>query len=251
MQKSEIFKDFLNDYFSDSKKRDEGLTLRSFAKKLEINPGNLSALMTGRRAFTKSRIEYICERLDITESEKVDIFTPKQTEIDRRELDRSFAEKASNWTYYALLEIIQLKNFVFNPQRVARRLGINRESLTGMLRNMIQVGLVVPTEDGYKPVNKGTQIFAKKTTSQALRRLMLAANRLSRMALENDPIEKRYHAVNTLAIDPRKMEEAKAHLREFREKFCTTMKWSGENAKIYQLNLSFYCLDQDEKREFE
>ena len=248
MKKSEVFRNYLMDYFESKKEKDPSFSFRTLANQLEINSGNLSALISGRRNFTENRISKFCELLGLSEIERHSIFDENRFIRDSKELAKNQVESVSKWTHYAFLEMIQEKQFKYDARAISDRLGVSTLELQGVIETLLDSKLIQSVNGRFIPANLGTQVYASKTTSRSLKRLMISANSLSRISLENDPIERRYHAVNTLAIRPGQIEEAKKYLRKFREKFCRDLKWSGKNSEIYQLNLSFYSIEQGKRK---
>ncbi len=128
---------------------------------------------------------------------------------------------------------------------LAYKLGINTTEVEKIITNLTNIDLIKFENGQYKVKSSGTQIHVDHKTTQALKKLQFEANLLSRMSLENESIEKRFHGTNTLTIDPNKITEAKEFIREFRRRFCKSLDWKGHQARVYQLNISLYPLDME------
>ena len=176
---------------------------------------------------------------------KKKIFSPYKEQVETEILEQSTFESISNWVHDAFLTLIKTKEFKNEPQWICRRLGVSPTELSKVIQNLLNIGLIKVENGQYVAENSGTDVYVDQSTTAALKKLQLDANILSRLALENEPVEKRYHGINTLAIDPDKMDEAKKAIREFRQKFCVNTNWNGRRARVYQLNVSFYPVDQD------
>lgn len=243
--KGEIFRDYLSDHFESLQRKNPNFSLRAFAKKLKMNPGALSLLLNGKRRFTDKMIERICDELCLSPTERRKIFSPYKDEKQAEILEQSLFESLSNWAHDAFLSLVQTKEFRNDPIWIANKLGVSQRELQKVIQNLMNLGLLKVDEGKYVPATPGTQVFVESNTTSALKKLQLDANALSRLALENEPVDRRYHGTNTLTVDPDKIDEAKAYIREFRNRFCTSNDWKGRRARVYQLNVSFYPIDQE------
>ncbi len=61
---------YLKKTFLESQAKNSSFSLRSFARKIDINPGLLSHLFNGKRKITFKTAEHILLRLEISEEEK-------------------------------------------------------------------------------------------------------------------------------------------------------------------------------------
>lgn len=235
----------MNHYLEELKNKNSQFSLRALAKKLKMNPGGLSLLLNGKRPFTDRMVEKICDELLLSPEQREKIFLADPDGEPARILQQSLFETLSNWVHDAYLSLIQVKNYKNNPQWICRKLGISRTELDRVVQNLLNLNLI-KIEDGRSvPTTQGTQVFAIGNTTAALKKLQYEANVLSRIALENEDIQKRYHGTNTLTLDPDKMEEAKKYIREFRKRFCVSHNSIDENSRVYQLNVSLYPIDQE------
>ena len=242
----ELFRDYLNQFFEKAKNSNRNYSLRAFAKKLKINPGVLSQLLKGKRKFTEKTIEKICDELFLSPSERANILDPSaENHQNAMILEQSMFETLSNWAHDAFLSLVQTKSFQHDIQWISKKLGITRSETRKIINNLLKVGLLNIVDEKYVTASPGTQVFVETNTTSALKKLQLDANTLSRIALENEPVDKRFHGTNTIAIDPKHMEEAKEYIREFRRRYCTGVNWNGNRARVYQLNVSFYPIDQE------
>ncbi len=202
-------------------------------------------MLNGKRPFTDRMIEKICDELLLSPEQREKIFLADPDGEPARILQQSLFETLSNWVHDAYLSLIQVKNYKNNPQWICRKLGISRKELDRVVQNLLNLNLIKIENGRAIPTTHGTQVFAIGNTTAALKKLQYEANILSRIALENEDIQRRYHGTNTLTLDPDKMEEAKKYIREFRKRFCVSQNSVDENSRVYQLNVSLYPIDQE------
>ena len=240
-----VFREYLNDYFSEVQEKNPRFSLRAFAKRLKLSPGALSQMLNGKRNLSEKMIIRICDELCISPEERETIFLSANSEAITVALEQSVFETLSSWTHDAYLSLLKIHSGKKNDLWYCKRIGISKEQLERVIENLLAVGLIKRVSGELVVCNESTQVFAKKKTSPALKKLQLEANSLSRMAIEQEDIQRRYHAINTLTIDPEKMDEAKEFLREFRRKFCSQSVSSIASSRVYQLNVSLYPVDQE------
>ncbi len=210
-----------------------------------MNPGGLSLLMNGKREFSEKMIDKICDELCLSPEQREKIFLADPEAEPARVLQQSIFETLSNWVHDAYLSLIQVHNYNNCPHWICKKLGISRKELDRVIENLTKLELIQLENGRYRPTTHGTQVFAAGNTTAALKKLQMEANVLSRIALENEDIRRRYHATNTLTIDPDKLEEAKKYIREFRERFCSSQNSLDDKTRVYQLNVSLYPIDQE------
>ncbi|MCJ8275860.1 MAG: TIGR02147 family protein [Bdellovibrionales bacterium] len=242
----ELFRDYINSHIQKAKSSNPSYSMRAFAKKVKMNPGVVSQLLSGKRKFSTKTIDKICDELFLSPTQRMEILEKSEDQKGKvKILEQSVFETMSNWSYDAFLALIQTKSFRMDLPWISKRLGVSPKNVRDMISNLLELGLIKIENERYVPATPSTQIFVGGNTTAALKKLQMDANALSRVALENEHISRRFHGTDTLAIDPRKMEEAKAYIREFRKKFCINSESNGDHARIYQLNISFYPIDQD------
>jgi uncharacterized protein (TIGR02147 family) len=81
--------------------------------------------------------------------------------------------------------------------------------------------------------------------SQALQESHSEALRIAAEKLERIPVGLRDFSSVTMAIDPKKLPEAKAIVREFQEKLYALLA-DGKKTEVYQFNFQLFPLTQKE-----
>ena len=245
---NEIFREYLVHHLTELQQADPKFSLRVFARTLKTNPGTLSSFLNGKRKLSLKLINRFCDNLDLPHEERERIFYSKNKPTRAKILEQSGYNSLSKWYYDAFIELTHIKSFRSDLKWIGKKLGINQLKVKTMIANLRQVGRLTTKDGNFALSDKETDVYAHVNTTAALKNFQLDANNLSRIALQNDDITERYHSVKTVAIDAKKIDEAKKYLREFRDRFCIDITETSEDINsIYQLNLSFYRLDKKEE----
>ena len=249
MTKNEKFRVYLKERWESKKRKNPDYSLRNFAKDIGMNPGYLSLLFNGKKHFTDKMILKVCRTLKLSDAQiKKRFFTDPYKEKPLKVLNKFDFSNVAHWFFDALLELSRVRGFKSNPQWISQALGISEDQAQSAIGNLKMIDWLDGDNKKVQPIYGPmcNYVNDKKSTSTVLKRLQFEANELSRQSLENDDISKRYHATDTLAIDVEKIEEAKEYIREFRNRFCTKVSKTSQNLTgVYQLNVSFYRLDQE------
>ncbi len=248
----EDFRNFLLKEFNQRVKANQRYSLRSFARDLDTNPGCLSVLLKGKRPFTDNLVEHFCEKLNLSERQfnqflskiKVRKKVPKHKVI-KSDLFNILSE----WYYNAICELTQTYDFKNNPNWVAKKLGISPAEALLAINRLKKQGWLAEENGQLILKNTDTEFNLKShNTTAPLKRLQIQALEKSKKAIEREPLSRRYHATQTMAIDSSRIEEAKEVLRKFRQEFCLQIQNEEDQlTDVYQLNLGFYPLTEIEK----
>lgn len=214
-------------------------SLRAFARSLGVEVSALSKILRGKRSVSRSMFRRLKEHLALKPTELVSIredrgddFTPVSHE--------DFSTIAQ-WYHYAILEMIQLKKFRHEPQWMAHSLGITVPEVSEALERLHQLGYIKQSPSGrWKLLSGGITTIPNKFTSAAFREHEIQVLEKAILAIEEIPFEERDQSSMTMAIDARKITEAKQMLLKFRREFCRSLEATGEKNAVYYLSISLF-----------
>jgi len=239
--------------------------MRAYAKSLGIHVGSLSALLSGKRPLTPKNATKLFKKIGISPAEQdailkslpkkenqISLITSTDLKLSRVELEQETYRVISDWYHYGILQIIKTESYkkLQAPNQtkwIARQLKISEIEAGLAIERLVQLNLVEKDLKGYLNRTKTSLTTAnKEVTSAALIKGQKQIRERAIYSLENDPIEVRSMTSMTMAIDPNKMNEAKAIIDEFQERISQFLE-NGKKEKVYQLEVSLYPLQEMEK----
>jgi uncharacterized protein (TIGR02147 family) len=227
-------------------------SLRAYARDLGLHSSTLSQVLKGKRSLpVKNSLEVVTklnlgpkERTLFLESiyqNKSRLDDIKVDEVDDRfMLDESYYKAIAEWEHFAFLDLIELEDFKSDLNYIAAKLGITINRAEVVINNLLQLGLMKIEEDEFVRIYENIRT-TEDIKSQALKAAHLETLDLGKEKLEKVDVTLRDFSSMTLAIDPEKMNEAKAIISEFHQKFEALFK-DGEKSEVYQLAIQFYPL---------
>ncbi len=230
-------------------------SLRAFARDLGVHPSTMSQILKGNRPLPLKDSSRVVEKLNLGPKErtlfmesllksKVRLDNIKIDEVDNRfMLDESHYKIIAEWEHYAVLDLFELKSFEPTLTEIAQRLGITENRADVVVNNLLVSGLLKVNADGsFMKVHEDVRT-TEDIKSQALKDSHKETMRMGIDKLDQIEVELRDFSSSTIAVDLNKLPEAKAIIREFRQKMAALLS-GGEKTDVFQLAIQFYPLTQ-------
>ncbi|WP_413294906.1 TIGR02147 family protein [Bdellovibrio sp. HCB185ZH] len=222
------------------RKRDnKNYSLRAFAEFLEISPGRLSELISGKRPLSKKMKVKISQRLGLTEINNLLESQPRNlTFSDRSDyhfLSNDAFAVLADWYHFAILSLADTRDFQADPKWIAKRLGISALEAKEALNRLRNVGAIEFDGSKMKKTNKSVRA-GNGLDSQALRISHRQSIEQALLSLNETPTDLRDITSITMAIDLKKLPLAKKIIQEFRHKMADVME-VGNQTEVYNLNI--------------
>jgi hypothetical protein len=227
-------------------------SLRAFARFLELDPSSLSQYLRGRRKFTEKQLEALALKLGLSPMEissiRRSIKSKTGSEEVWRESNHDLAHDVfqliADWYHYAIFELATLKDFRPQSRWIAKKLDISASEAEFAVERLLRLGLLVKDDDGnvqQGPINVSTT--GNPHTAAAFRKLQIQLLQKAIEAMESVPIEKRDQSSMTMAMDSKKIPEAKERIKQFRRELCDFLQIETDTRDaVYQLSVSFFPL---------
>ncbi len=200
-------------------------SLRSFSRATKIQPGRLSELLAGKRRLTPKMAKRIA----------VELGSIPMAQGQWTALEEETFSAISDWQHFAILSLLETKDFRENERWIARRLGISVLEARDSLERLIRLGIVERRENKLLPA-RGGFTTSQYISSAALRRSHRQSLEQAIEALEGVRVEDRDISSVTMAIDTRKLPQAKRIIRDFRRSLMRLLE-AGESDEVYNLNI--------------
>jgi uncharacterized protein (TIGR02147 family) len=236
-------------------------SLRAFSRKLGVSSSAVSEIMNGKRTISAKLAERIVTRLslDPKEAETVLSLFPKKRKNFRanggmpqglpageikKMLQLSVDEfhAISDWYHFAILSLLETRGAKSDSAWIAKRLGISIRDASSALERMERLdllkwenGKIALTGKSFQTTDDVNNLALRKTHAQNLE--------LAKAALEIDDLGIRDFTAMTMAIDPKKIPEAKKLIREFRDRLCGFLE-QGEKKEVYKFSVQLIPLSK-------
>jgi uncharacterized protein (TIGR02147 family) len=262
-----FYKSILEEELAKRTEKNPRYSLRAMAKAIGLEPGALSQFLSGKRIPSYKMAQRIIAAIGLSPEQESDFLNSLAHTHESRGLERlspafkklkpkqppkdlsiDLFRVIGDWYHYAILMLTYVEGFKPSPKWIASELSISEMEVKLAIKRLLDVGLV-KEEDGTLKSWEGHFTTADKAvTTSALRRHQKQVLEKSMYSLENDSINERSHTSMTMAIDPRKMNEAKALIEEFTNKLSQLVE-SGKRQQVYEFHVGFFPLQKTKVKE--
>lgn len=227
----EILKSLLDKEFNRRKSMNSRYSLRSFAQFLEVDASTLSKVISGQRSPSKAFIEIVGNKLDL----HLEATSPLR-EVDVGYLSTREFEVISRWEYFAMIDLITVKDFQYDFSWISRQLDIKEVDARIIMEKLIILGFIV--------MEKGLPVRTKKLVSNDLGKKTNAAKKeyqrqliqKALTAIDDCDQERKDITSISIAVDPKRMEIAKEKIKYFRRELCAFLE-GGDRTEVYHLTI--------------
>lgn len=228
--------------------RHPNFSLRSYARWLQLNPTSLSLFMNGKRGLSTKARAKIIEKLELLPEESETLLQCPKTAKTFEDLDIDTLHVVSDWYYFAILSLMEIKDFDEDPKWVSARLNITELQAKTALKRLEKLSLIRRDENG---LLRATGVSFKTTDQIAnigVRRQHYQALDLARESLDTDSLTDRDFSAMTMAIDPTRLPIAKQRIKQFRRRLCNYLE-GGDKKEVYRICISLFPLTRKVPRE--
>lgn len=246
------FRTFLQSELLERCRRNPRYSLRAFARALQIESSALSKILRGRRRLSESMLTRLSVQLGLS-PEKLSYYRNQQSEnrggvVSFHQLTIDTFHIVSDWYHYAILELIHLQGFQSKPQWISTRLGIGVPEVSAALERLERVGLVQMNEKGEViSVPKNHTHVKDAFTDSAIRNFQKTMLEKAGVALEEISAEERDHTGMTMAINTKRLPEARHLIKKFHRELSTFLGQDSDKNEVYQLSVALFPLSRAEE----
>jgi len=258
-----FYQDFLNREFERRKTRNPRFSLRAFARNLELAPATLSQVLSGKRLPTRLMCERILAKLSPADQDRKRFtdsvasarhlrdFGQTSPALERiRELttpthwlsDEKYLV-ISDWYHYAILEAVHLDEFQPEPSWIARKFGISMKEARAAIARLFALGLLEIQGDRWVKTHARLSFSKEHSKVKAARARHKQIYAKAIEAMEKHSPEARSHLTFTLAIDSKKVPEARKMTQTFLEDLAGFLE-SGKRDEVYEICLAIFPLQE-------
>lgn len=244
---------FLKQRYLERRRRNPAYSLRAFARQLGIPAGRLSEFMSGKRNMTKEVALKVESSLQLDPTQRAIFWSivekkagnDTKSQAAAREWLPLFMEAeqfylVADWEHFAILSLMETKGFKSDIAWIARRLRTDVTRITDALERLQRCNLIRKVGKKYQAIQ--TEVATTSdVSSEALRRSHRQTLEQAIDSLESAPLELRDISSMTMAIDVRRIPEAKRLIMNFRRQLMGFLE-SGERTEVFNLNIQLVPL---------
>lgn len=251
------YTDFLKQEFQERSLRNISYSLRAFARDLNLTSGNLSDILNFKSRLSKEKANLVADDLRLSQEDKklflklVDIAFLDDDKKAREQLqilnyDSSYITLADDyyrvlteWYYFALVELVRVKDFRNEDEWIAHRLQIQTSDVRPAIERLLRVqllkqidGELIQTYD-YFISPSGTPLdTARKFHKQLLQRAAIA--------IEEQSIEERNFTSGFLRVRKSDLPRIGEKIKQFRREMAAEIESGDEHDSVYAFSIQFF-----------
>lgn len=253
------FRGWLQREFCKRRDKNPQYSIRAFAKYLNLAAPTVSHLLAGKRKPSPRFVTNLFKRLDATPGEQKLILSSlkSKTNLSDPELKSSARDYQlialdafkliADWHHYAILEMTAVKGFKSDYAWIARQIGISVPEAQQAVERMIRLDLLEEKDGALIKTAGFVTNYDEGVTSSALKQLQRFVLQRALDSIDTVPAEDKDITSMTMAIDEKKIPEAKKLIKKFRRDLCAFME-DGERTRVFNLGIQLYPISKSSKK---
>ncbi|MCT4641350.1 MAG: TIGR02147 family protein [Bacteriovoracaceae bacterium] len=242
----------LREKLDELKLKNSSFSLRAFARLLEISPASLSEFLNGKRVLSEKMIKKLAIKLSFSPSQYNELI--KKINIEKNRLpiksehlnlrkkvhlqdDQYFL--VADWHYYAILCLVETKDFKKDYEWIARKLNTTASKVKECFERLLRLGYLSFDKSGniiYEDIELDTTMDIPNTSLKRRHGENLDA---AHLALQTQSIERRDFSFMTLAVDHKKIPQVKKMIERFQDELEEFLK-DGEKTQVYEFCMQMF-----------
>lgn len=252
MQDKNVFTDkaalLLLKKYEEGKQKNQRWSQRAFAARLGLSSGALSEILQGKRILSSQLKKKIAAKLQLSPLEESEFFAEELPEhlkthrLDYYKLSNDHFHLISDWWHYAILNLINTKDFKPSVPWIGQRLGLTEKIVQDAWDRLFRLELLK------KEGKKVSRTYARMETSDNILNLSIQKAHIQDLELIEKsilevPPELRDHTSMTVVMNKKSIQKAKELIRLFQDRFSEEVETNlGE--EVYKISVSLFPLTQ-------
>lgn len=240
--------------FADRCRNNPAYSLRAFARSLGMDSSTVSALLSGKRPITLKTAMKLIEGLQISDPNEAQALLVEtlantapaaKAKVAYTELGLQTAEAIASWQHFAILALLELKNFTATDRAISERLNIPLPIARECLERLERLNLIKKEKIGWhltgRNMSTPDQVPSGSLREGHRQNILKALD-----SLAEDPVEIRDISGITMAVSTARLEGARKMIQEFRRRLAAYME-GGKRDAVYRLNIQLIPLTKEKK----
>lgn len=259
--------DFLKETFKERKSLNSSYSLRAFARDIDINASNLSSIFSGKKGISEKKAldiskrlglsaedsKYFCNLVNLKHSrskQKRELAKQKAESYVRKHsftpIDESVFKVISDWYHYAILELIDLKDFKSSYIWITKKLKITKEQSKEAIQRLEDLNLIKRKNKIISSTNTQLEI-SSEVASISIRKLNSQLIKKAEKSIHDQDISMRHLSTLTTAINSKNFNKYQGLIENFKKELNTIIMQDNQKDKpnkVYCLAMQFFNLTQ-------
>lgn len=242
----------LLNFLEGAKLKNPSFGLRALALKLQMSPGALSEIISGKRRISLEKTHLILNRLTVDPEVSKSLFDTGLETLEN-ELERSSIQLSldnyhvlTEWHFFAILNLIETKGFKNDPKIIAKRLGLSVDTVKLSFERLFRLGMI---EIKRGKLKRTTVRFktSEDITNTAIKKFHQNALMKAEEALDFIPTTERDFSAMVLPLAPEKLNKIKEKIRKFQNQLLAECS-DGNATEVFQVSMQVFPLSRSEEK---
>ncbi len=237
---------------------------RGFARNLGLSPGELSEVMRGKRKLGLKAALKISRAMGLNPAETKHLLQLAQIEKSREwnietrltvepapmktgSVDNDVFYLVSEWFYFAIVNLLDTKDFLWNSVWIAKRLGITRTQAKVAMERLLRIGLV-KKHNGRMTTDEEFILTTAGVPSEAIRNYHKQLLQKAIEAIDFQPVQERDVSGIGFACDAKDVDAIRNEILEFQEKLASKYRKGKNVGEVYHLEMALFRLTQGDTK---
>ncbi len=205
----------------------------------------MSEILNGKRRISKKMGLKIIQKLNIDEERQKNLIDKIDSANSYELLELQDFKILSTWEHFAVLNLLKLRDFIFDSSWMARRLGISKDRVERVLARLFSSGLLKKkNEDEVERVSNHNLRTPTGIKNQALQNYTRQSFERGIDSLTETEVSLRDFSTLTLTMNKKDLPKAKKIIEEFRFKFDKEIE-RVPGDEVYKLVIGLYPLTKE------
>lgn len=239
--------------FEESKRKNPRWSQRAFATRLGLSSGALSEILQGKRVLSTQLKKKIVDKLHLSPMEQSDFFEeelPLHLRAARLEYHRLSTDQfhlISDWWNFAILNLINTKDFKPSIRWISKRLNISESAAQESWERLFRLGYLI--KNGKKIARGKPRLMTSDDfLNLSIQKSHLEDRKLIEKSLIEVPVDLRDHTSMTFVMNKKDIKKAKELIRSFQDQFSEQIE-SPMGDEVYKISMSLFPLTQINQNE--
>ena len=239
----------------EARSKNPAFSVRAFAKKIGMAPSATNEILKGERRVSHKLAEKIADNLLLDPTERMNLLKDfpvklgrkskykegKALDLEQVKLNAQQFDLISDWSHYAILNLLETKDVKTDDLSLADRLGLPVKKVQESLKNLFKLGLIKLEADGSLKRTAHKTNSTDDVLNLSLQKMHINDMEMAKEKLSQVDVKLRDFTSYTLAFDIKLMPKVKEMIRKLQDDVDELMQDSNPT-EVYKMNTYLYPL---------